>query len=284
MVRDGTAEFWSWRPYMSATMKVTRWSAAVAALVFVLPSLAGAQAKSDDPCSQRHSDRPSHCEVRDTTLAAQGGSLAVSAAPNGGIKVRGWNRPDVQVRAVVVTQADTVEEAAALARQIQVLTDGGRVRSEGPRQEDGHGWSVSFDVMVPSQLNLDLSSTNGGISLSDVVGRAELRTTNGGLQIARVGGHVTGNTTNGGVTVELEGATWNGEGLDVTTHNGGVDVRLPDNYSAHLEAGTTNGGVRVDFPVTVNDSTSRKISTDIGSGGPTIRVMTVNGGVKIGRR
>jgi DUF4097 and DUF4098 domain-containing protein YvlB len=187
------------------------------------------------------------------------------------------------VRAIVVTQADTTDEAAALARQIRVVTDGGQVRSEGPRQENGRNWSVSFEVMVPSRSDLDLNSINGGISLSDVSGRVELQTTNGGLKLARVGGRVVGSTTNGGVTIELAGATWNGEGLDVKTHNGGVDVRLPAAYSAHLEAGTTNGGVRVDFPVTVQDQPSRTISTDVGSGGPTIRVVTVNGGVRIGR-
>jgi hypothetical protein len=269
---------------MSVAFTFKRWLVAVAALAFVLPSLALAQEKGGDPCRQGRSDRPSHCEVRDTTVAAPGSDLSVNATPNGGVSVRGWDRKDMQVRAIVVTQADTAEDAAALARQIQVLTDGGHVRSEGPKQENGSNWSVTFEVMVPFQSNLDLHSINGGISLSDVSGRLELRTTNGGLKLARVGGRVIGSTNNGGVTIELDGATWNGEGLDVQTHNGGVDVQLPDAYSAHHEAGTTNGGVRVDFPVTIQDKATRTISTDVGSGGPTIRVVTVNGGVRIGRR
>jgi hypothetical protein len=250
----------------------------------VLPTMALAQDKGDDPCRRHHSDRPSHCEVRDTTVPNPGTDLSVDATPNGGITVRGWNRQDMQVRAIVVTQADSEGDAVALGRQVQVFTDGGRVRTDGPSHERGRSWSVSFEVMVPSHSNLDLRSTNGGLSLSDVAGNLELRTTNGGIRLARVGGRVRGNTTNGGIKAELDGTTWNGEGMDIETHNGGVDLRLPDNYSAHLEADTSNGGVSIDFPITMQGELTRKISTDIGSGGPTIRVRTTNGGVRIGRR
>ena len=61
-------------------------------------------------------------------------------------------------------------------------------------------------------------------------------------------GDVHGRTSNGGVDVDLDGATWQGEGLDVETSNGGVRLRMPEQYSARLEAGTVNGGINVDFP------------------------------------
>ena len=48
--------------------------------------------------------------------------------------------------------------------------------------------------------------------------------------------------------------------------------------------GTTNGGMRVDFPITVSGSLSRRISTQLGSGGPKVRIVTTNGGVHIAER
>jgi DUF4097 and DUF4098 domain-containing protein YvlB len=99
-----------------------------------------------------------------------------------------------------------------------------------------------------------------------------------------MGGDVDGRTTNGGVTVDLEGATWQGSGLDVQTTNGGVHLAIPAQYSAHLETGTVNGSLKIDFPVTVQGTIGRSLSTDLGSGGPTLRVSTSNGGVKITRK
>lgn len=65
--------------------------------------------------------------------------------------------------------------------------------------------------------------------------------------------------------------------------NGGVQVTVPDGYNAQFETGTRNGGLRVDFPVTISGDIKRHLETTLGSGGAPVRVMTTNGGVKVGR-
>ena len=69
--------------------------------------------------------------------------------------------------------------------------------------------------------------------------------------------------------------------MDVQTTNGGVQLLVPENYSAHLETGTVNGGVNLGFPLNVPGKVEKSISTDLGSGGATIRLMTTNGGVSV---
>jgi len=63
-----------------------------------------------------------------------------------------------------------------------------------------------------------------------------------------------------------------------------VRLRIPDNYSAHLETGTVNGGVNIDYPMTAQQRSGHSISADIGGGGPTLRVTTSNGGVRVTRK
>ena len=145
-------------------------------------------------------------------------------------------------------------------------------------------WSVSYDVYVPSQTNLEANTENGGISAQDVRGEMNFEATNGGIHLSDVGGSVRARTTNGGVVANLSGTTWQGQGLDLQTTNGGATVYVPRGYNALLETGTTNGGMRVDFPITVRGSLNRHISTQLGSGGPTVRVITTNGGVRIAER
>ena len=196
----------------------------------------------------------------------------------------GENRRDVRIVARVRASADDDATAKEIARQIRIITDGGQIRSEGPSQRNHNSWSVSYDVYVPSQENLEANTENGGISAEDIRGEMNFEATNGGIRLSEVGGNVRARTTNGGVLATLSGTTWQGQGLDLQTTNGGATVYVPRGYNALLETGTTNGGMRVDFPITVRGSLSRHISTQLGSGGPVVRIITTNGGVHIAER
>lgn len=238
------------------------------------------------PCNEGwRSDRlASHCEMREQTQSATGGVISVDAGKNGGVSVKGWDRNEILVRSRVQAYSTTQSEAEALAKQIIVQTGGGKIFSQGPDTRKDYNWSVSYEVFVPRRSDLSLQSHNGGIAISDVTGKLEFSALNGGVVLARVGGSVKGGTTNGGLMVELAGDRWDGESLDVKTTNGGIVMTVPDNYSAHLETGTVNGHLSVDFPVTVQGRITRELAINLGSGGPTVRAMTTNGGVKIKRK
>lgn len=266
----------------------TRLSCVILAIA-VLSALTGSAQRrgdSDDWCRDQNwgDDRYGVCEVRELTLPSSG-SLTVDASPNGGIKVEGAPRYDVHVRARIVATAATEDRARQIASGVHVQPSGDRIQAEGP---DGlgrrEGWHVSYELLVPMQMGLSLKSTNGGVSIRDVEGRIEFTTTNGGVKLANVGGDVRGRTTNGGIDIELEGAMWQGEGLDVQTSNGGVKLAIPEHYSARLETSTVNGGLNSDFPVAVSGRRSREIDMTLGAGGPPIRVRTSNGGVRITKR
>lgn len=242
---------------------------------------------ADLTCDEVRGDRrATNCEIREEALS--GSTLDVDASPNGGIRVRGWDRGETLVRARVVTYARTDSDARALASEVRVTTSGGRVRADGPNNGRNESWSVSFDVQVPRDAQLTLNTVNGGISIYDFRGSARFQARNGGVSLSQIGGDIRGETVNGGVNVDLSGDRWEGAGLDVETRNGGVRMFLPAGYSAELETGTVNGGLNIDFPVTVQGlitgRQNRRITTTLGSGGPRIRAITTNGGVTISRR
>ncbi len=249
------------------------------------PALAQVAQTDDEWCRQAYGgDQASYCEVREASVAGLPARVDVDGGQNGGISVEAWDRQEVVVRTRIVGVADTDVEARQMATDVRVTTDGGRIRAEGPRKSGDRNWWVSWRVSVPREMPLRLNAYNGGISVTGVRSDIDVETHNGGLHMVDLGGHVRAETRNGGVTVSLSGARWDGDLLDVETTNGGVRVTLPDGYAAHLEAGTTNGGIRIDFPITVQGRINRNISTDLNGGGPTIRVMTRNGWVRIERR
>lgn len=236
-------------------------------------------------CSHWRGDRETErvCNVIEQTIAAPGGTLNVDGRSNGGITVIGENRRDVLVRALVEAHARSESRAEQLAEAVKLHLEAGRIYADGPDTRNREWWSVSYEVHVPARTDLDLTAHNGGIAVAGVTGTLRMGTLNGGIHLDAVNGDVVAETTNGGLHVALDGDGWHGKGLDATTMNGGVRMSVPSGYSAHLETGTVNGGVDIDFPVTVQGKIGRRITTDLGRGGPTVRVITTNGGVQIRR-
>jgi len=221
-----------------------------------------------------------HCDIREQQLTS-GAPISVDGRQNGGISIKGWDRSEVLVRSRVQTAATTQNEADELAKQIRIETSGAKIFAEGPTRRKDAQWDVSYEIFVPKRSDVSLETHNGGISITDVRGRVDFSALNGGVVLRRVGGTVHGSTTNGGLVIDLDGDRWDGEELDVSTTNGGIVMNVPENYSAHLVTGTVNGGLNVEFPVTVQGRISRELAVNLGSGGPTVRAMTTNGGVRI---
>jgi len=272
---------------MPSRNSVLRWLFGATALILLtaLPAAAQRRSGSWDRDCNRDGDRDSErfCLTSESTMPSPSSALVIDGKTNGGVSVYGSSRRDVLIRARIQANARTEERAEELAREVKIRTEGGRVWAEGPETSRREWWSVSYEVEVPSKSDLDLRAMNGGLSVVDVSGVLRLETMNGGIHLEAVSGDVVAETTNGGMHVLLDGDRWQGKGLDAVTTNGGVTVRIPDGYSAHLETGTVNGGIDIDFPVTVQGRIGRRVTTDLGRGGATIRVITTNGGVVIRR-
>ena len=231
------------------------------------------------------SGRQRFCEVREQTTPGVG-RLTVDPGKNGGVTVKGWLRNDVSIRTRVETWAPSAAEAAALAGLVRVDASAGQIKTSGPDSQHDSWWSASYEIFVPQMTDLNMTSFNGGIDLSDVRGRIEFDAKNGGVRLIRVAGDVNGQTLNGGIQIELTGRTWEGGRLDARTTNGGVTISMPENYSAHVQTGTVNGAIDSDFPVSLTVQgriRPQNLDFNLGSGGPLIHVSTTNGGVKLRR-
>jgi DUF4097 and DUF4098 domain-containing protein YvlB len=226
-------------------------------------------------------NRARYCEIREQSTAAMG-LLNVDAGRNGGAVVKGWSRNEVLVRTRVEGWGDSDADARVMGSQVLVDTSGGRVQAQGPQATTNAGWSVSFEIFVPQVTSLTVKTVNGGITVSDVRGTLRFDATNGGINLRRLAGDVTGSTVNGGVSLDLMGTTWDGSQVSVTTRNGGVNISVPENYSAHFQTETLNGTLHSEFPLNVTgDVRSGNHDFSIGAGGPLIHVTTTNGGVKL---
>ncbi|HEX5724456.1 MAG TPA: hypothetical protein VFX98_03270 [Longimicrobiaceae bacterium] len=276
-----------------STMRTLRLFPATLALLAAAafaPAPAFAQDDDDDwveRCRRwnRDSDREVHCEERETRLRPRG-ELHVDGRQNGGISVKAWDRDEILVRIQIQSTAQTLAAARAQAGDIEVRTGGAEIYAEGPEHSRRAHWSVSYEIFVPAETDLELRTTNGPISLRGTEGEVEATALNGPITVTGGGGHIRGRAQNGPVTARLEGSRWYGAGLDLETTNGPATLVVPAGYNAELETGTVNGPMSLDFPltVTVQGRVTRRIRTELGRGGAPIRVVTTNGPVTLRRQ
>jgi DUF4097 and DUF4098 domain-containing protein YvlB len=247
---------------------------------------------STGPCSGDEGNTHNHswfghqervCELRTTTIKLGGSHLNVKSE-NGGIEITGEDRSDVVIEARIQAWAGSEGDARNILKQVAIETSGDSIRDNGPHFHLGDtGYGVNYRIRAPRKLAVDLKSENGGIDIAHLEGDIHFDTTNGGVDLDDLAGDVHGSTVNGGLDIALTGDRWRGKGLSAETTNGGLSLKIPEHYSAHLETGTVNGGIEVNFPITVQGEIKNRLSADLGGGGPTIHAETTNGGVEINR-
>lgn len=169
--------------------------------------------------------------------------------------------------------------------------NGSHIDSDDP----GYVVRMDFQLQVPRNIDVDLKTVNSGeIQVAGTSGAFAVRNVNGTIDMTDVAGSGSAKTVNGHVKVSFREAP-----KDVSsfgTVNGAVELAFPKSLSADFRFKTFNGGIYTDFPVTalpvraveeqhegskVIFRADRYTGGRIGSGGPEIRVDTLNGDIRI---
>ncbi len=224
---------------------------------------------------------------------AAGGQVSIHNV-NGSIEVTSWDRDEVRVLAVKKVRASSSSRADEIlaGTEIEVESSASRVsvRTELPHSSGGMlSWlfgngsnaSVSYQVTVPRQADVDLGTTNGKLTARGVAGRVEASSTNGGIDLSDIRGSVDASTTNGGVSVDLAEVS-GGRDMSFSSTNGGIQVTVPRSARLSIHASTTNGGIHLDdLSADIRSKSRRRLVADVNGGGPEIRVTTTNGGIRV---
>jgi putative adhesin len=235
-------------------------------------------------------------EKIDRTFDVRPGAKVVLSNVNGGIKISSWDQPRVRVIAEKEVHADS-DDVKDVLRDLRVELqprDGGLViTTHYPKHNDGGSildWllgdsvsrEVTYELMVPRSMSVEVSNTNGTIRVSDVVGTHELETTNGRIEVSRCSGSLDASTTNGSIHAELVKVA-KGQPLRFNTTNGGIEILVPSDLAADIDADTTNGSIRSDLPVSTTHTGRNSLRGTINGGGTSLRLRTTNGGIAIRR-
>jgi len=205
---------------------------------------------------------------------------------NGKIEVEGTDAATVEVRAERIAKGATDAAARELLPRIVIKEDAtpDRVAVRTERMGGimiGASFEVRYHVRAPKNAVVNVSNTNGQVTLTGLNGKVIAHTTNGQVRGDTLTGAVEARTTNGGVNMDL--SSIGNEPVRLHTTNGGVTLTLPDSAKADISASVTNGGISVgDFQnLDVGEKTRRRFEAKLNGGGAAIELETTNGGVRI---
>jgi DUF4097 and DUF4098 domain-containing protein YvlB len=114
------------------------------------------------------------------------------------------------------------------------------VRSRDEHESSWFRWrslEVHYEIKIPSRYSIDIKTSGGDITGSDIGGNADVHTSGGDVKLGRVSGTVRAKSSGGDVTIESSGGT-------VNAYTSGGDVNIRE-AAGNLEAKTSGGSIDI---------------------------------------
>lgn len=225
-------------------------------------------------------------EVDDGRVTVTGGASRQIEAR---VTVTGWEIGPSGVQVTERQTGDRVELMVRVPRMGQWFSMGNR--------------SVRVELRVPASLAAEIRTGDGAILTEGVGGSLRLKTGDGRIEALRVDGSLDADTGDGGIRVEgrLDGMKLHtGDGSieaelssgskmtsawDVSTGDGRVTLRLPEDFSANVNVRSGDGRIDVEMPlVTQGMKSEHEIRGKLNGGGFPLTVHTGDGSIRLARR
>lgn len=195
------------------------------------------------------------------TFTVQPGGTFKAATQGGDITIRTADVAEIRVTAKKVFRTSDEQEADDVEARLTLAMEqvGNDVTAEAKYEKrPGGSWfgswppvSVSFEVTVPKNFNLNLNTSGGDITAASITGNVRARTSGGDMEFARVDGEIDAHTSGGDITLREGTATaslgTSGGDIEVDRAGGptkvsssGGDITL--NAVTQLLSATTSGG------------------------------------------
>jgi DUF4097 and DUF4098 domain-containing protein YvlB len=221
---------------------------------------------------------------------SEGGRLSLENI-NGEITVTGGSGSTIEVTAR--KKAGSQDYLDDMKVVVDASSDYVRIETKHPKSKGGwrvfgndNSGSVSYEVTVPANIDLDtISTVNGSVTISAVSGTVKAETVNGDLDTSDLSSNVSLETVNGSIEARFDRLDGD-QRVSAEAVNGKITLKLPSDASARINAETVNGSIDGDdFGLEVEKGfVGRDMDGEIGNGDARISLDTVNGSIRIKKR
>jgi len=144
----------------------------------------------------------------------------------GSITITGGDVTECSVIAEICGGAPTEEEAQLLAEQVKIeLETVGNtltVKAEKPPRKNRCSISISYDITIPKQTNIECASSYGAIEIANIKGTASGKTSSGSIEAKNIDGSVNLDTSYGSVNCR----NITGDNITVKSSSGSITAEI----------------------------------------------------------
>ena len=184
-------------------------------------------------------------KIEKTYSVKSGGNLTV-LSEFGAIEIQTAAQDKVEVVITKESKSKSVEAVEKMLADFELAFEheGSDVHIRGTFKQGWEHWQkqlnrseICFLVTVPQQYNVDLNTTNSGVSVADLTGDVRVRTSGGSLCFQNITGAVLGHTSGGSIeTVNVAG--------DVQVRTSGGSIRFGA-IRGFISGRTSGGSIKV---------------------------------------
>ncbi|MGB5847507.1 MAG: DUF4097 family beta strand repeat-containing protein [Ignavibacteriaceae bacterium] len=232
--------------------------------------------------------------LHEKTFPINPGKQLKVKTPTGDVEVTYWDESKVYIK---ILGDDDAEERMSFEfnnddNLVEIIAD-----KDGSLFSWFSGINLKYEIKVPANFNVDVSTSGGDIKLGGVNGTAKLHTSGGDVWAERVEGNLDVSTSGGDIKLicggtEIVAHTSGGDinlnyfgpnlGIDLSTSGGDIRVELPADFDASMELSTSGGDVSCNL--TMNNATKlsgHKIVADLNNGGMEFNAHTSGGDIDV---
>jgi DUF4097 and DUF4098 domain-containing protein YvlB len=206
---------------------------------------------------------------------------------NGAVHISTWDQNQVKVDAV--KYADSKERLDEAKIEIDSGKDYVSIRTKYPDHDHTFNWGshnnpagVEYTLTVPRSARLDeIKLINGSLDITGVAGEVRAECINGRLEARNLSGRAELSTINGRLDAGFDQLA--GTSIGLKSINGSVELTIPSDSKAEIEASTISGGIENDFGLRVNHQrfVGHDLRGELGNGGARIKLENINGRIEI---
>jgi len=154
------------------------------------------------------------------------GSKLYAETSSGSITITGGDVTECSVIAEICGRAPTEEEAQLLAEQVKIdletVGDTLTVKADKPPSRNKRSVSISYDITIPKQTNIECASSYGAIEIVNIKGQTSGKTSSGSIEAKNIEGPTNLDTSYGSVNCK----NITGSSITVKSSSGSITAEI----------------------------------------------------------
>lgn len=189
-----------------------------------------------------------------------GGTVAIIGAPKGSVRVEASDRNEIEITAEVSLEATSEADLTVLEKvtgfvleesvgRVAITSVGThdpkylkRMAKKFPKQLIGLPFRIDYLIKLPRYCDLQIDSGIGDVTVSGIEGAMRVNSLESNARLDLVGGGLSATFGKGTISVTMPNRSWRGNAIDIALASGEMDIFVPVNLSAELDAAILRTG------------------------------------------